>query len=88
MKSLKKKITGEVLVFADDLVLIVENIEELQPTIRKAIWDFEELGLKLNLKKCAIVEWWKSKKGLKNEVEQKEPIEGIEFRKSYKYLGI
>ena len=47
------------------MVLIVENIEELQPTIRKAIWDFEELGLKLNLKKCAIVEWWKSKKGLK-----------------------
>ena len=24
----------------------------------------------------------------KNVVEQKEPIEGIEFRKSYKYLGV
>ena len=87
-EKLQKNFTGEVLGFADDLVLIIENIEEVSPTIKKAIWDFEEMGLKLNLKKCAIVEWTKSKRGLKNEIEEKEPINGIEFRKSYKYLGI
>jgi len=89
-EKLEKNFTGEVLGFADDLVLIVENIEELQPTIWKAIWDFEDLGLKLNLKKCAIVQWWKSSKGLKNEwkCEEKKPIEGIEFKNFYKYLGI
>ena len=36
-EKLEKKFTGEMLGFADDMVLIVENIEELQPTIRKAI---------------------------------------------------
>lgn len=87
-EKLENNFTGESLGFADDLVLIIENVEEIKPTIKKAILEFEKLGLKLNLKKCAIVEWWKSKKGLKNEVEQKEPIEGIEFKKFYKYLGI
>ena len=56
-EKLENNFTGESLGFADDLVLIIENVEEIKPTIKNAISEFEKLGLKLNLKKCAIVEW-------------------------------
>jgi len=36
-EKLQNNFTGEVLGFADDLVLIIENIEEVSPTIKKAI---------------------------------------------------
>lgn len=96
LNDLKNALTGglkigktilKLLMYADDLVLLAETVEDLQTMINQISEFCRKWGLKINLSKSKTMIFRRGKRVTKNEKWQCNGLE-IENVDTYRYLGI
>lgn len=75
---------GQIIAYADDVVLITKRREIMEEMVQEIVTEGEKVGLKLNANKTKIMRYGKQTQG------EKIKIGGIEFEEvdKYKYLGV
>ena len=78
----------DLLVYADDILIIVDSLESLKQTIKFLRSMCCEFGLVINNKKSGIVEFTKRLGREKFNLDIRSTVENVPVLQAYKYLGL
>jgi Reverse transcriptase (RNA-dependent DNA polymerase) len=81
--------TIKLLIYADDILLLSENLNDIQRFLNRLVTYLSERSLKLNASKCKILKFTKKGKGRpKNSDVLLIENENVEFVSEFTYLGV